>query len=75
MFCPGAKPKKLTYSPRDTVTSSVSDPEEMVEEGSIADALDYRPWFKERVGDLQGEICCENCFQWFHFTCEGTAKE
>ena len=59
MFCPGAKPKKLTYSPRDTVTSSVSDPEDMVEEGSIADALDYCPWSKEMVGDLQGGTSCK----------------
>ena len=67
--------KKLTYSHREYETTSAPDREEMDEEGSIAEALDYCPWCKEKVGDSQGGICCENCLQWFHFTCEGTSEE
>ena len=41
---------------------------------SFANALDYCPWCKEKVGDPQGGICCESCLQWLHFSCEGIVE-
>ena len=50
--------KQLTHPPGSPRTSLDMDPEHTVDDGSIAGALDYCPWCKERVGDLQGGICC-----------------
>ena len=36
-----------------------------------AEALDYCPWCKERVGE---GICCDQCLQWYHFNCENLSE-
>ena len=72
---PSGSIKQLTHPPGSPRTSLAMDSEHTVDDGSIADALDYCPWCKERVGDLQDGICCETCLQWFHFNCEGITEE
>ena len=44
---------------------------ESADEDSVAEALDYCPWCKERVGD---GICCDQCLQWYHFNCENLSE-
>ena len=44
---------------------------ELVDEDSVAEALDHCPWCKERVGD---GICCDQCLQWYHFDCENLSE-
>ena len=64
------KPIKPIDTPREIEGDRVTS-----DECSNADALDYCPWCKEKVGDLKGGICCENCLQWLHFCCEGITEE